>query len=106
MSTELLELMEREIETRARVLAAEMLAARKKPQMPSDIAPNGELITPFTFGGEKLLTCQQVQTLLGVKYPALWVMNKKGKLKFRKVGARILYDYEDVKKVMKGGFEA
>ncbi len=106
MSTELLELMEREIESRARALAAEMVAAMKKPQMPSDIAPNGEVITPFAFGGEKLLTCQQVQTLLGVKYPALWVMNRDGKLKYRKVGSRILYDYEDVKKVMKGGVEA
>ena len=103
MSSELLELLEREIETRARALAAEMVAANAKPQLPSDVAPNGELITPFTFGGEKLLTSQQVQALLGVKYPALWVMNKKGTLKNRKVGARIFYNYEYVHKLMKGG---
>ena len=106
MSKELAEMMEREIEARARELAAEMVAASGKPNVPSDIAPNGEVITPYVFDGEKILTSKQVEALLGVKYPALWVMNRDGKLKYRKVGSRILYDYEDVKKVMKGGFEA
>ena len=106
MSKELNELLDREIESRARALAAEMVAAMKKPQVSSDIAPNGEVITPYIFDGEKLLTSQQVQALLGVKYPALWSLNSKGKLKYRKVGARILYAYDDVKNFMKGGFEA
>ena len=103
MSKELSEMIEREIESRARVLAAEMLAAQAKPQMPSDIAPNGELITPYVFDGEKILTSQQVQALLGVQYPALWQMNKDGRLKYRKAGSRILYNYEDVKNYMRGG---
>ena len=50
MNNELLNLIEREIESRARVLAEEMFAAANKSQMPSDIAPNGESITPFMFG--------------------------------------------------------
>ena len=103
MSKELSELLDREIESRARELAAQMVAAQSKPQMPSDIAPNGEYVTPYVFDGEKLLTCQQVQALLGVKYPALWQARKDGRLSYRKVGARILFAYEDVKKLMKGG---
>ncbi len=106
MSKELSELLDREIESRAREIAAQIVAAQSKPQVPSDIAPNGEVITPYVFDGEKILTSKQVEALLGVKYPALWVMNRDGKLKYRKVGSRILYSYEDVKKVMKGGFEA
>ena len=96
-------MLEREIESRAREIAAQIVAAQSKPQMPSDIAPNGEYVTPYVFDGEKLLTCQQVQALLGVKYPALWQMRKDGRLSYRKVGARILFSYEDVKKHMKGG---
>ena len=49
MSKELNEMLEREIEARARALAAEMVAAQSKPQMPSDIAPNGEYVTPYVF---------------------------------------------------------
>lgn len=103
MGNELTKMLEREIETRARQLAAEMVAAQAKPQMPSDIAPNGEYVTPYIFDGEKLLTCKQVEALLGVKYPALWQARKDGRLPYRKVGARILFAYEDVKKIMKGG---
>lgn len=103
MTKDLTEFLNAEIESRARELAAEMVAAQQKPQVPSDIAPNGEVITPFVFDGEKILTSKQVETLLGVKYPALWLMNKEGRLRYRKVGARILYAYEDVKKIMKGG---
>ena len=102
MSKELNEMLEREIEARARALAAEMIAAQSKPQMPSDIAPNGEYVTPYVFDGEKLLTCQQVQALLGVKYPALWQARKDGRLQYRKVGARILFSYEDVKRFIQG----
>ncbi len=103
MSTELQEMMEREIESRARVLAAQMVEAQKKPQVPSDIAPNGEVITPYVFDGEKLLTSKQVQALLGVQYPALWQMRKDGRLNYRRVGSRILFPYDDVKKYLKGG---
>ncbi len=103
MSIELNEMIEREIESRARVLAAEIVAAQGKPQVPSDIAPNGELITPYVFDGEKILTSKQVEALLGVQYPALWQMNKDGRLKYRKAGARILYNYDDVKNYMRGG---
>lgn len=103
MSKELSEMLEREIESRARELAAQIVAAQAKPQIPSDIAPNGEYVTPYIFDGEKLLTSQQVQALLGVKYPALWQARKDGRLNYRRVGARILFNYEDVKKLMKGG---
>ena len=103
MSKELNELLDREIESRARELAAQMIAAQSKPNVPSDIAPNGEYVTPYVFDGEKLLTCKQVEALLGVKYPALWQARKDGRLPYRKVGARILFAYEDVKKIMKGG---
>lgn len=103
MSKELSELLYREIESRARELAAQMIAAQSKPNVPSDIAPNGEYVTPYVFDGEKLLTCKQVEALLGVKYPALWQARKDGRLPYRKVGARILFAYEDVKKIMKGG---
>ena len=102
MSNELNDMIEREIESRARVLAAEIVAAQGKPQVPSDIAPNGEVITPYVFDGEKILTSQQVQALLGIQYPALWVLNRDGKLKYRKAGSRILYNYEDVKKYIGG----
>ena len=92
-------LFEEAVEARAYALAKEMLEAelKRKPLPPSDIAPNGELITPYIFNGEKILTSKQVEALLGVKYPALWTMNREGRLKYRKVGARILFNYEDVK---------
>lgn len=96
-------LLEREIEARARVLAAQIVAAKTKPEMPSDIAPNGELITPFLVGGEKFLSCQQVETLMGVKYPCLWKWKKDGKLTYRKVGGRLLFAYADVQKMVNGG---
>lgn len=103
MNNELLNLIEREIESRARVLAEEMFAAAKKSQMPSDIAPNGEFITPFMFGGKKYLSCQQVETLLGVKYPALWKWRKEGKLSYHKAGGRLLFSYDDVHQLVNGG---
>lgn len=96
-------LLEREIEARARVLAAQMVAAAQKPKMLSDIAPNGELITPFLFDGKKYLSRQQVEALLEVKYPALWKYNKDRKLTYRKVGGRLLFLYDDVLQIMRGG---
>ena len=103
MTDDFIKLLESEIESRARALAAQMVAANSKPTMPSDIAPNGELITPFLIGGKKYLSCQQVEALLGVKYPALWKWKKDGKLTYRKVGGRLLFDYDDVQQVVKGG---
>lgn len=103
MNTELINLLEHEIESRARVLAAEMVAAREKPNMPSDIAPNGEVITPFLFDGKKYLSSTQVQSLLGVKYNTLWKWNKKGKLSYHKAGGRLLFLYENIQRMMKGG---
>lgn len=103
MTDDILKMIESEIESRARVLAAQMVAASSKPTMPSDIAPNGELITPFLVGGKKFLSCQQVEALLGVKYPALWKWKKDGKLTYRKVGGRLLFDYDDVQQIVKGG---
>ncbi len=103
MAENIISLIEREIEARARVLAAQMVAAAPKPEMPSDVAPNGELITPFLFGGKKYLSCQQVETLLGVKYPALWKWKKDGKLTYRKVGGRLLFSYDDIHKIVNGG---
>ena len=103
MSNELLDLIEREIESRARVLAEQMFAAAKKSQMPSDIAPNGEFITPFMFGGKKYLSGKQVEALLGVKYPALWKWKKDGKLSYHKAGGRLLFSYDDVQLMVKGG---
>lgn len=102
MDAELINLLEREIESRARVLALQMINEKSRPQMPSDIAPNGELITPFLVGGEKYLSTQQVQTLLEVKYPALWKWKKEGKLNYRKVGGRLLFLYDDVLEMIKG----
>ncbi len=92
-------LFEEAVEARAYALAKEMLEVelKRRPLPPSDIAPNGEVITPCVFDGEKILTSKQVEALLGVKYPALWKMHKNGRLSYRKVGARILYSYEDVK---------
>lgn len=102
VSNGFVDFLEREIESRARVLAAQMVAAEKKTEMPSDVAPNGELITPFLVDGEKFLSCQQVETLLGVKYATLWKWKKDGKLNHRKVGGRLLFLYDDVKRIIKG----
>ena len=96
------ELFSQAVEERAREIAAEIVAAQKKPQMPADIGRNGESITPYLFAGEKYLSCQQVEALLGVKYPALWIMKKRGDLPYRKVGNRILFRYSDVENLVKG----
>jgi excisionase family DNA binding protein len=102
MSSELEKLIEREIEARARVLAEQMFAAAKKSEVPSEIAPNGEFITPFLFGGKKYLSRQQVESLLGVKYPALWKWKRDGKLSYHKAGGRLLFSYDDVHQLVNG----
>lgn len=96
------ELFSQAVEERAREIAAEIVAAQKKPQIPADIGRNGESITPYLFAGEKYLSCQQVEALLGVKYSALWKMKKRGDLPYRKVGNRILFRYSDVENFVKG----
>ena len=88
---EILQIIQQEIESRARELAEEMLAANARAEQPINRGKNGEIVVPYVFDGEQLLTCQQVETLTGVKYPALWKWKKSGKLPYRKVGGRILY---------------
>ena len=102
MSSELEKLIEREIEARARVLAEQMFAAAKKSEVPSEIAPNGEFITPFLFGGKKYLSRQQVESLVCVKYPALWKWKRDGKLSYHKAGGRLLFSYDDVHQLVNG----
>ena len=92
------------VEERANARVAEILAAEraKKKEIPSDIAPNGEVVTPYLFHGEKYLSSKQACTLLGVKYPSLWRWNKSGILKHLKMGGRVLYKYADVKNFLNG----
>ncbi len=91
------------VEERANARVAEILAAeRAKKEIPSDIAPNGEVVTPYLFDGEKYLSSKQACTLLGVKYPSLWRWNKSGILKHLKMGGRVLYKYADVKNFLNG----
>ena len=92
------------VEERANARVAEILAAEraKKKEIPSDIAPNGEVVTPYLFDGEKYLSSKQACTLLGVKYPSLWRWNKSGILKHLKMGGRVLYKYADVKNFLNG----
>ena len=49
------ELFSNAVEERARELAAEMMAAQKKPQIEPIIAQNGEYVTPHFFFGEQYL---------------------------------------------------
>jgi len=95
------------VEERANARVAEILAAEraKKKEIPSDIAPNGEVVTPYLFDGEKFLSSKQACTLLGVKYPSLWRWNKSGILKHIKTGGRVLYKYTDIKNFLNGKSE-
>ena len=93
------ELFSNAVEERARELAAEMMAAQKKPQIEPIIAQNGEYVTPHFFFGERYLSTKQVEALLGVKYPALWKWQKEGKLSRKKIGGRLLYRLDDVKQI-------
>lgn len=92
------------VEERANARVAEILAAEraKKKEIPSDIAPNGEIVTPYLFDGEKYLSSKQACTLLGVKYPSLWRWNRSGILKHLKIGGRVLYRYADIKDFLNG----
>ena len=104
-NSEILEIMEREIQSRAQALAAQIIAAEKakKPMVQSEIAATGEVITPYMFDGVKYLTAKQACKLLDVKYPTVWRWNKVGMLPHVKVGGRVYYHYEDVKNLMNGG---
>ena len=92
------------VEERANARVAEILAAEraKKKEIPCDIAPNGEVVTPYLFDGERYLSSKQACTLLGVKYPSLWRWNRSGILKHLKMGGRVLYKYADVKNFLNG----
>lgn len=100
MGNDFLSTIEAEIEKRAKEMAEKMLRDMHPQPTPSDIAPNGEVITPFLVGGKKFLTCSQTEALTGVKYPALWRWKKEGKLNYRKVGGRLLFLYDDVQRII------
>ena len=102
MSNDIVSMLEKEIEARARAMAEQMVKEMQRPSTPSDIAPNGEVITPFLVGGKKYLSCSQTEALTGVKYPCLWKWNKEGKLNYRKVGGRLFFLYDDVQSLING----
>ncbi len=104
MSNDIVSILEKEIETRAREMAEKIVEKKMRetlrPPTPTDIAPNGDVITPFVVGGKRFLSCSQTEALTGVKYPALWRWKKEGKLDYRKVGGRLLFLYEDVQRII------
>lgn len=107
--TEFQAVIEREIEERAAAKAAEMFAEMKAkggiktPELPSDVAPNGQVVTPFLVGGIKYLTRKDAAALLGIDLPALWVWTEKKKiLSKHKVGSHVYYEYDDVAAIIHG----
>lgn len=103
------EVIEREIEDRAAAKAAQMFAEMqanggvKVPQLPSDVAPNGQVVTPFIVGGVKYLTRKDAATLLGIDLPALWIWTDRRKiLKKHKVGSHVYYEYDEVASIIHG----
>lgn len=107
--TKFLEQMEREIDDRAAAKAAQMLAEMqanggvKVPELPSDVAPNGQVVTPFIVGGVKYLTRKDAATLLGIDLPALWIWtDKRHVLKKHKVGSHVYYEYDEVTSIIHG----
>ena len=107
--TEIQTVIEREIEERAAAKAAEMFAEMQAksgvqvPQLPSDIAPNGQVVTPFLVGGVKYLTRKDAAALLGIDLPALWIWTeKRNVLKKHKVGSHVYYEYDEVASIIHG----
>lgn len=49
---------------------------------------------------QKYLTKSEVQELFGVSLTTLWNWNNKGYLRTIKVGRKILYRMEDIKKIL------
>lgn len=103
------EVIEREIEERATAKAAKMFAEMqanggvKVPQLPSDVAPNGQVVTPFLVGGVKYLTRKDAAALLDIDLPALWIWTeKRNVLKKHKVGSHVYYEYDEVASIIHG----
>ena len=104
----ILDLIEREIEERAAARAAQMFEEYKKrqgkPLMPMDISPDGRIIKPFLLGGVKYLNRQDTADLLGVKLPALWRWVEKEKLlQKKKLGYRTYFLYDEVVNLINKG---
>ena len=106
----ILEMISQEIEARAAARAAEMFAEMVKnkrgalsPELPADVAPNGQIVRPFCVNGEKFLTRKDAATLLGIDLPALWNWTEKKKIiEKHKVGSKVYYRYNDVVEILNG----
>ncbi len=106
---DLLDFLEQEIEKRAAARAAQMYAelVNKRgtllPELPADVAPNGQIVRPFCINGEKFLTRKDAATLLGIDLPALWNWTEKKKIiEKHKVGSKVYYRYNDVVEILNG----
>ena len=106
---DLLDFLEQEIEKRAAARAAQMYAelVNKRgpllPELPADVAPNGQIVRPFCINGEKFLTRKDAATLLGIDLPALWSWTEKKKIiEKHKVGNKVYYRYNDVVEILNG----
>ena len=107
---DLLDFLEQEIEKRAAARAAQMFAEMVKnkrgalsPELPADVAPNGQIVRPFCINGEKFLTRKDAATLLGIDLPALWRWTEKKKIiEKHKVGNKVYYRYDDVIEILNG----
>ena len=103
------DVIEREIEDRAAAKAAQMFAEMQAkggmqvPELPSDVAPNGQVVTPFLVGGVKYLTRKDAAALLGIDLPALWIWtDKRHVLKKHRVGSHVYYEYDEVANIIHG----
>lgn len=106
---DLLDFLEQEIEKRAAARAAQMYAelVNKRgtllPELPADVAPNGQIVRPFCVNGERFLTRKDAATLLGIDLPALWSWTEKKKIiEKHKVGNKVYYRYDDVIEILNG----
>lgn len=100
-NSDLIQLIEREIEERAASRAAQMFEEYKirkgAPEMPVDIAPNGQIIRPFLLGGIKYLNRKDAAALLGVSLTVLWRITEKDKLlQKKKLSQKVYFLYDDV----------
>lgn len=100
-NSDLLKLIEQEIEERAASRAAQMFEEYKirkgAPEMPVDIAPNGQIIRPFLLGGIKYLNRKDAAALLGVSLTVLWRITEKDKLlQKKKLSQKVYFLYDDV----------
>lgn len=100
-NSDLIALIEREIEERAASRAAQMFEEYKvrqgAPEMPVDIAPNGKIIRPFLLGGVKYLNRKDAAALLGISLTVLWRITDKDKLlQKKKLAQKVYFLYDDV----------